>query len=92
LPSFFASLLIVSAQFAQTDRFGGTLSIQREATGHFCVEQVNGRWMFITPEGHGKAKRTYLRDDGTPFPRMSESIQAANRAAPETEYRKAAKP
>lgn len=38
---------------AQHDRFGGTLAIQREATGFFRVEQVNGRWMFITPEGHG---------------------------------------
>ncbi len=37
----------------QRDRFGGFIPIKREATGFFRVEQVNGRWMFITPEGHG---------------------------------------
>ena len=37
---------------SQLDRFGGFISIKREATGFFRVEQVNGRWMFITPEGH----------------------------------------
>lgn len=35
------------------DRFGGFKGIQREATGFFRVENVDGRWMFITPEGHG---------------------------------------
>ncbi len=35
------------------DAFGGYSAIQREATGWFRVEQVNGRWMFITPQGHG---------------------------------------
>ena len=37
----------------QFDRFGGFTGIQREASGFFRVEQVGGRWMFITPEGHG---------------------------------------
>ena len=50
-------LLILSACESdpafQYDRFGGHLAIQREATGWFRVEQVNGRWLFITPEGHG---------------------------------------
>ena len=35
------------------DDFGGYSAIQREATGWFRVEQVNGRWLFITPQGHG---------------------------------------
>lgn len=35
------------------DRFGGFIPIEREATGFFRVEQVNGRWIFITPQGHG---------------------------------------
>ena len=35
------------------DRFGGYVPIQREATGFFRVEEVKGRWLFITPEGHG---------------------------------------
>ena len=46
-------LLVCQAAAANLDRYGGMLAIQREATGHFRVEQVNGRWMFITPEGHG---------------------------------------
>ncbi|MBM3889060.1 MAG: hypothetical protein FJ388_08025, partial [Verrucomicrobia bacterium] len=46
-------LLSAGVVSAQTDRFGGNIAIQREATGHFRVEQVNGRWLFITPEGHG---------------------------------------
>jgi hypothetical protein len=52
---FFCLLFLftqLSAELA-TDRYGGALTIQKEATGHFRVEQVNGRWMFITPEGHG---------------------------------------
>ncbi len=35
------------------DAFGGYSAIQREATGWFRVEQVDDRWMFITPTGHG---------------------------------------
>ena len=34
------------------DRFGGYSAVQREATGFFRVEQINGRWFFITPDGH----------------------------------------
>jgi hypothetical protein len=48
-------ILATATAFAAppTDRFGGTMAIQREATGYFRVEKVNDRWMFITPEGHG---------------------------------------
>ena len=54
-------LFMVSTSFAavgehnapqQTDRFGGDMRVQLQATGHFRVEQVKGRWFFITPEGH----------------------------------------
>lgn len=38
---------------AALDKYGGCKQIRREATGFFRVEQVNGRWLFITPEGHG---------------------------------------
>jgi hypothetical protein len=51
--AIFGFALLASLAAAETDRFGGTLAIQREATGHFRVEQMQGRWMFITPEGHG---------------------------------------
>ena len=35
------------------DAFGGYSAIQREATGWFRIEEVNDRWLFITPAGHG---------------------------------------
>ena len=35
------------------DRFFGTDRIQAESTGYFRVEQVDGRWWFVTPDGHG---------------------------------------
>lgn len=53
LVTILATVLLTAHASAQTDKFGGTTAIKREATGHFRVEKVNGRWMFITPEGHG---------------------------------------
>lgn len=50
---FLAAGLLRAAPPDLYDRFGGFTGIQREATGFFRVEQVDGRWMFITPEGHG---------------------------------------
>jgi hypothetical protein len=37
----------------ETDQYGGWKHIQGEATGFFHVQQLEGRWWFITPEGHG---------------------------------------
>jgi len=34
------------------DRYGGVLSRAGAKTGEFHVEQINGRWYFVTPEGH----------------------------------------
>ena len=44
----------------------------------------NDRWF------EGKAKRTYLRDDGTPFPIMAARVREANQAALKAAYDKAA--
>ncbi|MBM3854983.1 MAG: hypothetical protein FJ399_17815 [Verrucomicrobia bacterium] len=44
----------------------------------------NDRWF------EGKAKRTYLRDDGTPFPIMAARIREANQTALKAAYDKAA--
>jgi hypothetical protein len=44
--------LPLSGLSGQTDRFGGFVDVQREATGFFRVEEIKGRWCFITPEGH----------------------------------------
>ena len=42
-----------TANLPPLDTCGGIPAIKREATGFFRVEQINGRWMFISPEGHG---------------------------------------
>jgi hypothetical protein len=39
--------------FTALDRFGGALDSASFATGHFRVEEIDGRHWFITPEGHG---------------------------------------
>lgn len=38
--------------FADRDAYGGFLSTQAKATGFFRVEKVDGRWWFVTPDGH----------------------------------------
>jgi hypothetical protein len=43
---------ITTVEAVDTDRFGGFKGVTREASGYFRVEQINGRWFFITPEGH----------------------------------------
>lgn len=35
------------------DRYGGTLELQGRKTGWLHVEEIGGRWYFVTPEGHG---------------------------------------
>ena len=42
-----------AAETSGTDRYGGTLAIEAEATGFFRVEQIGRRWLFVTPDGHG---------------------------------------
>lgn len=34
------------------DQFGGVLALQGNKTGWFHVEEIKGRWYFVTPEGH----------------------------------------
>ena len=38
---------------SERDRFGGTRAGAAKGTGFFRVEQIDGRWWFITPEGNG---------------------------------------
>lgn len=35
------------------DAYGGATTIKAKATGYFRLEEIGGRWFFITPEGHG---------------------------------------
>jgi len=36
----------------EVSKYGGFLGTQARATGFFHVEQINGKWWFIDPEGH----------------------------------------
>ena len=51
------AIAVVAVCLAQTgfpqDRYGGVRSLNGEKTGWFHVAQINGRWYFVTPEGHG---------------------------------------
>ena len=35
------------------DRYGATRHVRGTATGFFHVQEIDGRWWFISPEGHG---------------------------------------
>ena len=35
------------------DAYGATRHIHSQATGFFRVEKIDGRWWFVSPEGHG---------------------------------------
>jgi hypothetical protein len=38
--------------YPERDKFGGFTGVKTGATGFFRVEEIKGRWCFITPEGH----------------------------------------
>ncbi|MEZ5355209.1 MAG: hypothetical protein R2762_21460 [Bryobacteraceae bacterium] len=48
-----ALALAARAAPAGYDRFGGDRRIRSRATGLFRTERIGGRWMLISPEGHG---------------------------------------
>ena len=41
------------AQSAELDSYGGFTDVKGEKTGFFHTEKIDGRWMLVTPEGHG---------------------------------------
>lgn len=45
--------LAISLHAQDFDLYGGSTSIKGKATGWFHLEEVKGRWFFITPEGNG---------------------------------------
>jgi hypothetical protein len=47
-----AGALKQSATFPDRDAYGGFASTQAKATGFFRVEQIDGRWWFVDPDGH----------------------------------------
>ncbi|HFQ5372313.1 TPA: Ig-like domain-containing protein [Vibrio vulnificus] len=58
---------------ASLSEYGGFLNTKYEATGYFRVEEINGRWWMIDPEGHLTfmssvvALRPGLFDEFSPF-------------------------
>ncbi len=38
--------------FTNRDSYGGFLNTRAKATGFFRVEQIDGRWWFVDPDGH----------------------------------------
>lgn len=49
----FLSGSTTAAEPAARDRYGGVIALKAKATGWFHVAPIDGRWFFITPEGHG---------------------------------------
>ncbi len=47
-----ADALKQSAAFPDRDAYGGFASTHAQATGFFRVEQIDGRWWFVDPDGH----------------------------------------
>jgi hypothetical protein len=47
-----ADALKLGAAFPDRDAFGGFASTKAKATGFFRVEQIDGRWWFVDPDGH----------------------------------------
>jgi hypothetical protein len=43
---------LLQLQNVKRDKFGGFLDVQREATGFFRTEKLDGKWWFVDPEGH----------------------------------------
>jgi hypothetical protein len=47
-----ADALKQNAAFPDRDAYGGFASTKAKATGFFRVEQIDGRWWFVDPDGH----------------------------------------
>ncbi len=43
---------LAQGAFPDRDAYGGFASTKAKATGFFRVEQIDGRWWFVTPDGH----------------------------------------
>jgi agarase len=53
LLAFAAGAFAVEPEDPGYDAWGGWLGITTAATGRFRVEQINGVWWLVTPDGHG---------------------------------------
>ena len=43
---------LLEKSLTNRDEYGGFLNTQAKATGFFRVEQIDGRWWFVDPDGH----------------------------------------
>jgi hypothetical protein len=43
---------LTGGTFSNRDAYGGFAGTKAKATGFFRVEQIEGRWWFVTPDGH----------------------------------------
>ncbi|MBM4028006.1 MAG: hypothetical protein FJ280_21805, partial [Planctomycetes bacterium] len=41
-----------AATLPPLDSYGGATTIKAEATGYFRLQEIQGRWFFVTPDGH----------------------------------------
>jgi len=47
------AFISIASYAQQTDAYGGFLDVKGEKTGFFHAEQINNRWMLVTPDGNG---------------------------------------
>ena len=52
LVSWFTTFPALADDPGRFDRYYGFLGVSCKATGFFRVQQINGKWWFVTPEGH----------------------------------------
>ncbi len=74
LLAYLAIVLLPAQLLPELDRYGGFAAQSRHATGFFRLEEIAGRWFFITPDGHPYialgANHTgkFLQDPAQPTP------------------------
>lgn len=49
---FALSMSAFAAERLELDSYGGSLALPGKKTGWFHVQEIGGRWFFVTPEGH----------------------------------------
>ena len=42
-----------ASKSVQVDSYGGVINIKGKANDYFTIQEINGRYCFVTPEGHG---------------------------------------
>jgi len=53
IAALFAILFACCARSDELDAYGGWADIRGKASGAFHIDKINGRYLLITPDGHG---------------------------------------